>query len=131
VGWFKSRPSRPPERLVALVINFIGEQDGPSERELKASLVELFRGEPTVERAYLARVDYDDETGVHVALCVKSSVGENYSLNPRVANIFAGGFGTHEHLDTLFLRDDQEQELRRVCIPFYRADDYRLHGIDA
>jgi hypothetical protein len=126
VGWFKSRPSRPPQRLNVLAIKFIGEQDGQPERDLKALFVELFLGFPTVERAYLARTDYGDATGVHVALCVKSSVGEVKSLNPKVADIFSARFGSHEHLDTLFIRDDQEQELRQVCAPFYRADDYPL-----
>jgi hypothetical protein len=111
---------------MALTIIFVGEQDGPAEQDLKVSLVELFRSEPTVERAYLARTDYRDGTGLHVALCLKSSIGEDWSLDPKVANIFAARFGTHEHLDTIFIRADQEQELQQGCAPFYRGDDHSV-----
>jgi hypothetical protein len=29
-------------------------------------------------------------------------------------------FGSHEHLDTLSIREEQEVDLRRVCSPFYQ-----------
>lgn len=121
MAWFKNKASRPPQQLTASVVRFVGEQDGPPERDLKACFVEQFKYEPTVERAYLARADYDDGTGAHVALCVKCFCGGDQTLNARVADIFADMFGSHEHLDVIFLRDDQEQELSQVCPPFYRA----------
>ena len=117
--WFKNRAARSPQQLTARVIKFSGEQDGAAEHDLKVRFIELFRHEPTVERAYLARADYGDATGIHVALSVKSSVGEDKSLNPKVAGIFGAMFGSHEHLDLLFIREDQEEELRLVCAPFY------------
>jgi hypothetical protein len=107
---------------MARIIKFVGEQDGSSERDLKARFVELFHREPTVKSAYLARTDYRDTTGVHVALCVKSSIGEYPLLKRKVADIFSAMFGSHEHLDVLFIGDEQEKELRQVCTEFYRAD---------
>jgi len=121
VGWFKSRTSQTPQQLMPSVIKFVGEQDGPAERDLKVRFTDLFHGERTILRAYLARTDYGDATGVHVALCVKSSVGEDTSLISKVVDIFRSMFGSHEHLDVVFVRDDQEPELLRVCVPFYRA----------
>jgi hypothetical protein len=121
MAWFKSKSSRPAQRLTPHVIKFVGEQDGSPERDLKARFVELFGSERTVERAYLARAEHGDGTGAHVTLCVKSSLGEDQSLNPRVADIFAAMFGSHEHLDVLFIREDQEQKLRLVCTPFYQT----------
>ena len=120
--WFKNRSSRPPQQLAPRIIKFVGEQDGSPESDLKARFVELFRREPTVRSAYLARTDYSDSTGVHVALCVKSSAGEYPLLKRRVADIFSAMFGYHEHLDVLFIRDEQEEEVRQVCRAFYRAE---------
>jgi hypothetical protein len=55
MNWFlKRKTSRSTERLTQRGIKFVGEQDGPSERDLKASFVEVFRDEPMVERAWLA-----------------------------------------------------------------------------
>ena len=113
--------SRPPQQLTVRVIKFVGEQDGPAERDLKARLVELFQREPTVRSAYLARADYRDATGIHVALCVKSSLDEHVPLKRKVTDIFSALFNTHEHLDVLFIRGDQEEELKQVCAAFYRA----------
>jgi hypothetical protein len=122
LSWFRNKSRRPPQELTKHIIRFVGEQDGASERDLKSSLVEVFLREPTVRRAYLARTDYRDTTGVHVALCVKSSVGVCHELKSKVFDIFSSMFGSHEHLDVLFIRDDQEQELGQVCRPFYRAE---------
>ena len=118
--WLKRKHSRRAEEVRPPLIKFIGEQDGPPERELKDQIIELFRGQPTVQRAYLARTDYGDTRGVNVALCVKSSAGEDMSLVSGVTAIFGEMFGSHEHLDVLFIRDDQEQQLLGLCRPFYQ-----------
>ena len=120
--WFKRTLSRPSQELKPPIIKFVGEQDGSSERELKDRFVEQFRGNATVLRAYLARADYGDAAGPHVTLCVRSAVAKDKALVGRVADIFAALFGSHEHLDILLIRDDQEAELRRVCKPFYEAE---------
>jgi hypothetical protein len=119
MSWLKRKNSRPPEKVTPPVIRFIGEQDGSPERDLKARFIKFFREKPTVQRAYLARTDYGDATGANVALCVKSSAGEDMGLVSDVSAIFAEMFGSHEHLDVLFIRHDQEQQLRVVCTPFY------------
>ena len=119
MSWFKRRNSRPAEKLTPPVIKFLGEQDGSPERDLKSRFINLFREKPTIQRAYLARADYGDATGANVALCVKSSASEDMALVSGVSAIFAEMFGIHEHLDVLFVREDQEQQLRAVCTPFY------------
>jgi hypothetical protein len=119
--WFKSKPPQPPQKLTPPTTKFIGEQDGAAERDLKARFGELLRHEPMVERAYLARAEHRDGTGVHVTLAIKRSCGADPSLIPKLASIFTGIFGSHEHLDMMFVREDQEQQLRSVCRPLYRA----------
>lgn len=118
MSWFKRKHPR-PKKVRPPVIKLVGEQDGSPERELKVRLIKLFGEEPTLQRAYLARTDYGDATGVNISLCVKTPMGEDMSLVSSVSTIFGEMFGSHEHLDVLFIRDDQEQQLRTVCRPFY------------
>ncbi len=113
----KSRSA--PETFSAPVIRFIGEQDGEPERELKDHFSAIFKDNPTIQRAYLARVFYGDATEFNVCLCIKTTSDEDPSLVKTIGDAFAAVFRTEEHLDTVFIRDDQEAELRHVCAPFY------------
>jgi len=110
---------KPPQQLTPTTTKFIAEQDGPPERDLKDRFVEHFRSEPMVERAYLVQVGHSDGTGIHVTLAIKCFGEENPSLIPKLADIFSNMFGPHEHLDMMFIREDQEKRLRVVCEPFY------------
>jgi hypothetical protein len=58
---------RPRERHAA-AIEFLGEQDGAPERELKTRLVRHVLPTYPVERAYLARTRMGNESGVTVCL---------------------------------------------------------------
>ena len=117
MGLFGKR-QRPPEIRTETQIRFVCEQDGVPERELKALLAPELVSR-NVERAYLARIEYQDPSAYEVALCVRGV--EDLGLVQAVADHFAKLFGRTVHLDTLFLSDAQEQELARVCNPFYRA----------
>ena len=122
MGWFKSKPSRSPQRLTPRVVRFIGEQDGPAEHDLKDRFVELLRGEPIVKRAYLACAEHGDGSGVHITLCLKCSPrSEDVSLLPKLVGIFGSMFTSQEHLDIRFLEDNEEHKLRSVCVPFYES----------
>jgi hypothetical protein len=123
MSWFRDRLPRAPQKLTPPTTRFVGEQDGVSERDLKACFVELFRKQPTVERAYLALAEHGDGRGVHVTLALRCPSGEDPSLIRRLANTFSSMFGSHEHLDMMFIREDQERQLQAVCKPFYRATD--------
>jgi len=50
-------------------VQFLYEQDGPPERVLKSQLVELFKRNVNVKRAYLARISSGDQSSV--ALCAR------------------------------------------------------------
>jgi hypothetical protein len=122
MGWFKDRFGKKPRKLTHVVTNFVAEQDGPSERDLKVRIVELFHHEPAVERAYLALAEYGDGTGAHVTLAIKCSYGEDQALVRKLMSIFGEMFSAHEHLDIIFVRPDQEHQLRDVCAPFYQLN---------
>ena len=115
---------------------FLGEQDGPFERILKERLVETFRDEAAVSRAYLARADLGDGSGIHVVLGLPRSAlktrvnallaggeeSEERRLVGKVGAIFASLFGANEHLDLLFISAPHEARLRKVCEPFFERD---------
>ena len=107
-----------PESFTAPSIQFVGEQDGPVEREFKAALVSEI-GE-RVRAAFLARVTYPGSDGISVALCLAGGSEESTVVNDAAAT-FRRMFGSHEHLDILFLNPDQEADIRSVCSPFIGA----------
>lgn len=117
VGWlhdlFAAWRSRNEQR-----IEFLGEQDGPAERELKARLVEILRAVPAVDRAYLARVGYQPHTPPAVALCLSASRPDP-SIVRSIREPFASLFARNAFMDVFFVDDAQETDLARVCSPFY------------
>ena len=112
------KPQRPPETRTETKVRFVCEQDGVPERELKALLAPELLSR-NVQRAYLARIEYQDPRADEVALCVRGV--EDRGLVQAVADHFAKLFGRAVHLDILFLSESQEQDLARVCSPVYRA----------
>jgi SseB protein C-terminal domain len=123
LSWPKSGSSRrPSEELRARAISFVVEQDGPPERELKTKLVTLFGQLHLVRAAYLARVQYENAGPLEVVLCVRGQPGQNRMFANRVGEVFASIFGSHEHLDIIWITPEQEAALVRVCRPFYKFD---------
>jgi hypothetical protein len=114
------KPSRRPEIFEPQRIVFVGERTGPVEDSLKTQFREIFSRTPTVQSAYLARLSYGESSGESVGLCIRSSGGVDEPLEKQLAQIFAEDFRAGEHLDILFMRDDQEAELRKVCRAFYQ-----------
>jgi hypothetical protein len=100
-------------------IRFLGSQEGHSERRFMEAVAEILRG--TVERAYLARVEYRDNAPSAVALCLRST-GSQESLVESISAIFSRMFGREQHLDIMFLTEDQEHELACVCRPFFESE---------
>src|SRR2546422_2345328 len=120
-----SRPEQDPNgTLVSFVtqdVVFLGEQDGPPERDLKARLSEIFVRHGTVHTAFLAIVQYPDSSAHHIAVCMTTAAPEDPALVQEVGSIFRSLFGGHEHLDILFVNGPQEAQLAGVCKPFFPA----------
>src|SRR6476646_3913595 len=102
------------EELTVFNIRFVGEQDGPAERDLKSHLTTSLGSEPAVHRGYLARVHYENATAWDVALCLAASNPDERSMNERIGRLFAGIFRPDMHLDVLFLSANQEADLANV-----------------
>jgi hypothetical protein len=101
-------------------IRFLGEQDGPSERILKERLADFFRRDGSVNRAYLARVDFSEGKNASVVLGLRTQFGPDKGMVEKVGAIFGFVFNAKEHLDIMFLTDDQEAELVKACPPFFK-----------
>ncbi len=63
----KTKQGPQTSELHVPAIYFLGEQDGPPERELKKLLAPLFQGRTEVLRAYLARLTYGSGSPASVA----------------------------------------------------------------
>ena len=114
--WFKSSSKKPKEFRVARIL-FVGEQDGPPEQLLKCQLIQFFRRDRSVHKAYLAKVQLAGQDSV--ALCLKAQFGIDKGLAEKIGGIFGMIFNSHEHLDIMFLSPEQEFHLSMVCSPFF------------
>lgn len=94
---------RPTERRSEPLVEFLGEQTGPVEVKLKGALALELAQFPEVTRAYLARVGFQPENKTSVALCVRSSGGNEEAIVKRVRFRFAELFNKAVFLDVLFL----------------------------
>ncbi len=117
MSWFKPSSPKHPQEILVPKIRFLGEQDGPPEQLLKERLAEFFQRDKSVYRAYLAKVSLSEQGGV--ALCLKTQFGADRGLAEKIGGIFGMIFNAHEHLDIMFLSDEQESELAKVCSPFF------------
>jgi hypothetical protein len=121
---------RPTEQFRAKRLKFVGEQDGPPERTLKAHLTELFEREGGVRRAYLARITFEETDTHSVALCLYAGSAERVleakaerDLVEKIGRIFASIFVRQEHIDIMFANKTQVAELDQCCRPFFDAEN--------
>jgi len=124
--WLRHLLGRPAvaEAHVERNIEFLGEQDGEPERNLKAGWTPVLSQRSSVQRAYLAIISLDRSATHHPALCIHSSAGCDPSLVDELAVVFKQVFARTQILDIMFLSDEQEQQLVRVCRPFYERADW-------
>ena len=118
-------------KLSINTIKFIAEQDGEAEREFKQKISIFLNNQNSLVRAYLAQIRYKDNSNDFiVALCLKVDKKEAQYFVEEASNIFKKMFGRCEHLDILFLDEQQELLLREVCCPFYTSKQYQIKTPD-
>jgi hypothetical protein len=100
-------------------IEFLAEQDGAPERELKAELCRSLEELTAVHRAYLAVVQYSGKSSRSVALCLVAEAGSESSVVPKIGVVFSRMFNPNEYLDIMFVNESQELILSQVCKPFF------------
>jgi len=116
---FRKKRRKSSEQLRVPKITFVCEQDGDTERDLKQSFFPLLEEREYVHSAYLARVTYNDSHELNVALCIRMDREDGNMLRKVIGETFAAKFNQQEHLDIIFISNEQEEELKQVCRPFY------------
>lgn len=111
-------------------VNFICEQYGEVESDFKKSICSYLISANFKVRAYLVRVSYSKKMDeFNVALCFGSESNQQQLLD-NSTKIFKNLFGHHEHLDVIFLDENHENTLRRLCCPFYTSTGYQIEKPD-
>jgi hypothetical protein len=100
-------------------IRFLGEQDGPAERRLKEALAVVLGLDPSLIRAYLARVLYDSKTTGVILGLLTSEEEDSEKLATQAGKTFAAMFNARAQLDIIFLNHAQDAEIAKVCPPFF------------
>ena len=104
-------------------VEFLAEQDGVPERELKEALRPVLLGHAPAKRAYLAVIRYSGDPDHHVALCLASELNSDVkTLVRECADVFVSLFRSDIHLDTILVNGVQELRLKNVCWPFFDRD---------
>ena len=106
------------EQFTVPQFRFVGEQDGPTEKNLKDGLVALFQKDIAIKAAYLVKVDFGNG-GSGVILGLRCMAGENRQIADSIGKVFASIFARSEHLDILFLSESQEVQIKQVCRSFF------------
>lgn len=108
-------------------IVFVREQDGITEREFENLLIPVLDKYSKPVRAYLMQTIYENAPHeFNVALCFMTEEREDtYLLNESI-KIFKSMFGSKEHLDVIFLNQEQEETIRKISCPFYISKNYQV-----
>jgi hypothetical protein len=100
-------------------VEFVGEQEGFVEEELKNSLHKYLSGVRGIRTAYLARVGYGPGQEA-VALCLRAWFPNRARIVDGIGRVFSATFRRDQHMDILFISSRQEKCLQKVCSHFYR-----------
>ena len=132
--WLNHLFGRPAlaESWVLPRVEFIGEQNGHSEQEVKARWKTILNRHPEVQRAYLALAAYDHRENYQPVLCIPSMAEQDVRLVDELAEPFKDIFARDCALDIVFLTAEKEEEVRKVCRAFHamiQPDAFRrCHG---
>lgn len=103
-------------------IEFLGVQVGTAERELMNALELPLSRHESIKRAYLARIGFRPHEPTSIALCIAPKDAESARIVEEVSGVFRKLFAEGVALDILFLTAMQEEDLRRVCQPFFNRE---------
>ena len=118
--WLKKKTLRElVTQVSARSISFLGEQDGPVERQVKARWLPILSAQPQIRRAFLVRASYDGQSGVHVVLALCSNAGADLTLIKSLRVPYAEIFHRDCPLDMAFVSSAQESKIAEVCPAFY------------
>jgi hypothetical protein len=121
-SWLKIKPKgKVTTRLHVAKVKFLGEQDGPVERTIKAQWSAILSTRPEIRRAFLVRASYDGSNDMHVVLALCSTASADSRLLEALRVPYAAIFHRDCPLDMVFADFTQESHIEKVCPPFYTA----------
>jgi len=107
------------EQFATPGIRFLGEQDGPAERRLKEALAVVLGLDPSLIRAYLARVLCDGKTAGVILGLLTSDEEDSEKIAAQAGKTSAAMFNARAQIDIVFLNHAQDAEIAKVCPPFF------------
>jgi hypothetical protein len=111
---------RDSETRIVKKYRFLREQNGPAELRLTEALCGFFNQRTGILHAYLAVVDFGEGTATSVALCLRATFDDGHAeIVNGVGEIFSKMFNRAQHLDIVFLTDEQQAQIHSVCRPFF------------
>jgi len=118
------KPIAGPPRLAEIItpseVKFIGQQIGSAEDEFKLKMSHFFQVDPKIiKRAYLVRLSYGESPAPSVVLCIRLLDEFEHELHRGSRHIFGEIHRRGDSYDHMLIDEDQEQELKKVCKPFY------------
>ncbi len=107
--------------ILGRVIFLSAIDDGENENEFKRQLMQLIGDDIRIKAAYLAKIKYQNESKIVMALGVVTIYGgQDAKLTAQLHRIYEPLFPKGEILDVIYLEDEeQEERLAKVCLPFY------------
>ena len=106
-------------------LQFAPLRDDAAEKRLMAALVPLLRRYNDVKRAYLARVHYDGMAGGMV-LGLVTPGEDDEQLVAEIGKLFASLFDASQHLDIIFVSNEQLAAIHKVAAAFYLRQNRTL-----
>ncbi len=99
-------------------IIFVEERVGLEENKLKQTLLELFLNAEEIHRVYLVQVKSEKEN--FTSLCFRTSSNEmDEGFLNRIKPVVESCDTSFMDLKIINITEDQEEQLRKVCCPFY------------
>lgn len=117
----KTPEKSPGMEMLRANFQFVSEQDGKPERKFKDRLLELFKTDPNIFRAYLVLTASGPEFGV--ALCLRTLQEGDVALLQKIKTEFQQIFSKQVHLDIMFLDQGNEDKVLQVARPFFNRPE--------
>jgi hypothetical protein len=117
--WTNKR-KQDPQAFVVRKIQYLAEQDGPIEQQLKAEWRDVLQ-RLSVPSAYLVRVQLPELSTSSVALMLSKGPLDDAKVVAALMPSFKTTMAASQFVDIIFMTQQQEAEVVKVCKPFWPA----------
>lgn len=98
---------------------FIGPQEGPGAAIFENLFLEALVALPQVHRAYFCKLRFPEEEVNRAAVCVVTASARDPAVVDALIPVVRRHLDQKYQIDILTLSEPQENELKKVCRPFY------------